>query len=185
MLRIAEAIARGAGALGLVTGESLGQVSSQTLPNLDAIGRATTLPVLRPLLGMDKGEIIERARARLIVRGLPVVPGDRRQLERLFSNLVSNALKHAHPDRPLTVTISAAASPGGWEVAVEDNGVGIPAEARSRIFGLFEQANPADPGSGIGLVLCRVVAEEHGGHIRAENPAVGGARFVVFLPARS
>jgi thiamine biosynthesis protein ThiI len=63
MLRVAEALAERSGALALVTGESLGQVSSQTLANLDTINRAATLPVLRPLIGMDKSEIIERAKA--------------------------------------------------------------------------------------------------------------------------
>ena len=47
----------------MVSGDSLGQVSSQTLGNLDTINRAATLPVLRPLIGMDKAEIVERARA--------------------------------------------------------------------------------------------------------------------------
>jgi thiamine biosynthesis protein ThiI len=64
MLRIAEALARDGGAEALVTGDSLGQVASQTLANLAVIGAATTLPVLRPLLGFDKGEIAEQA-ARL------------------------------------------------------------------------------------------------------------------------
>ncbi len=63
MIRVAEAIAVRERALALVTGESLGQVSSQTLGNLDTIGRAATLPVLRPLIGMDKAEIIEHARS--------------------------------------------------------------------------------------------------------------------------
>ncbi|TMB05669.1 MAG: tRNA 4-thiouridine(8) synthase ThiI, partial [Deltaproteobacteria bacterium] len=64
MLRIAEAIGRPAGAEALVTGESLGQVASQTLPNLAVIEAAVPLPVLRPLIGMDKGEISAEA-ARL------------------------------------------------------------------------------------------------------------------------
>lgn len=62
MLRVAERLAARVGALALVTGESLGQVSSQTLGNLDTIHRAATLPVLQPLIEMDKAEIIERAR---------------------------------------------------------------------------------------------------------------------------
>ena len=62
MLRIAERIAARNGAHALVTGESLSQVSSQTLANVDTINRAATLPVLRPLIGLDKAEIIERAR---------------------------------------------------------------------------------------------------------------------------
>jgi thiamine biosynthesis protein ThiI len=63
MLRIAEALARRRGAGALVTGESLGQVASQTLDNLARIGEAATLPVLRPLVGMDKVEITAQAQA--------------------------------------------------------------------------------------------------------------------------
>ena len=63
MVRIAEAIARREGAGSLVTGESLGQVSSQTLTNLATIEAAASLPILRPLIGMDKQEIISLARA--------------------------------------------------------------------------------------------------------------------------
>jgi thiamine biosynthesis protein ThiI len=61
MLRIAERIARSAGARALVTGEVIGQVASQTLENMSVIAAATTLPVLRPLVGMDKDEIVAHA----------------------------------------------------------------------------------------------------------------------------
>lgn len=63
MLRIASAIAQQVGGHALVTGESLGQVASQTLENLSTIQEAITLPVLRPLIGMDKSEITEQAQA--------------------------------------------------------------------------------------------------------------------------
>jgi thiamine biosynthesis protein ThiI len=63
MLRLAQALAQRTGALALVTGESLGQVASQTLHNLQVIETATTLPMLRPLIGMDKAEIMREARA--------------------------------------------------------------------------------------------------------------------------
>jgi thiamine biosynthesis protein ThiI len=62
MARIAEAIARKTGALALVTGESLGQVASQTLDNLAVIDAVAQGPVLRPLVGMDKDEITQQAR---------------------------------------------------------------------------------------------------------------------------
>ncbi len=62
MVRIAEALARAAGAQALVTGESLGQVASQTLPNISRINEVATLPILRPLIGMDKQEITDTAR---------------------------------------------------------------------------------------------------------------------------
>jgi thiamine biosynthesis protein ThiI len=61
MLRIAERLARDARAKALVTGEAIGQVASQTLENLTVIAAATTMPVLRPLIGMDKDEIIAEA----------------------------------------------------------------------------------------------------------------------------
>jgi thiamine biosynthesis protein ThiI len=73
MLRIAEALARAQGAEGLVTGESLGQVASQTLANLAVIGAAATLPLLRPLVGMDKSEIAMEA-ARLGTYETSVIP---------------------------------------------------------------------------------------------------------------
>jgi thiamine biosynthesis protein ThiI len=62
MLRISEALAYRHGATALGTGESLGQVASQTLDNMIVIGEATRLPVLRPLIGMDKEEITNEAR---------------------------------------------------------------------------------------------------------------------------
>src|SRR5207248_1724289 len=62
MVRIAEAIAHQTGALALATGESLGQVASQTLENIAAIDAAAIVPVLRPLIGTDKIEITDEAR---------------------------------------------------------------------------------------------------------------------------
>ncbi len=63
MVRIAEALARGVGAQALITGESLGQVASQTLGNISRINEAATLPILRPLIGLDKQEIMDTARS--------------------------------------------------------------------------------------------------------------------------
>jgi thiamine biosynthesis protein ThiI len=62
MLRVAERIAQQRGCLALVTGESVGQVASQTLQNINLIGRTAELPILRPLIGLDKAEIVEMAK---------------------------------------------------------------------------------------------------------------------------
>ncbi|HDH28636.1 MAG TPA: hypothetical protein ENH13_05845, partial [Euryarchaeota archaeon] len=62
MLRVAEKVAESEGALGVVTGDSLGQVASQTLQNMNTIETGVDLPVFRPLIGMDKTEIISLAR---------------------------------------------------------------------------------------------------------------------------
>ena len=73
MLRIAEKIARARGAKGLVTGEVVGQVASQTLENLQVIGSVATLPMFRPLIGMDKEEIMDEAR-RLGSYAISIIP---------------------------------------------------------------------------------------------------------------
>jgi len=73
MLRIAERIGRARGAQGLVTGDVVGQVASQTLENLQVIGGAATLPIFRPLIGMDKEEIMDEAR-RLGSYEISIVP---------------------------------------------------------------------------------------------------------------
>jgi len=73
MLRIAERIARARGAQGLVTGDVVGQVASQTLENLQVIGSVATLPLFRPLIGMDKEEIMDEAR-RLGSYAISIIP---------------------------------------------------------------------------------------------------------------
>ncbi|WP_239004538.1 tRNA uracil 4-sulfurtransferase ThiI [Paenibacillus tepidiphilus] len=73
MLRIATGLAEREGALALVTGDSLGQVASQTLSSMNAIGRATELPLLRPLVMMDKSEIIDLSR-RIGTYELSILP---------------------------------------------------------------------------------------------------------------
>ncbi len=73
MVRIAERIAGETGALALITGDSLGQVASQTLENISTTGDAVTLPVLRPLIGMDKEEIIAQAK-RIGTYDISIIP---------------------------------------------------------------------------------------------------------------
>lgn len=73
MLRIAERIARTRRAQALVTGDAVGQVASQTLENLAVVGAAATLPLFRPLIGMDKDEIMDEAK-RLGTYGISIIP---------------------------------------------------------------------------------------------------------------
>lgn len=75
MLRIAERIARASGSAALVTGEAVGQVASQTLDNMAVIDAAASLPVLRPLVGMDKDEIVREAR-RLGTYEVSIIPDE-------------------------------------------------------------------------------------------------------------
>jgi signal transduction histidine kinase len=105
------------------------------------------------------------------------------RLEQLLANLLDNAIKHSPQGEPVVVTLSQPA-PGTLELSVSDRGVGIPIEARDRIFERFFQARPDDAtqGLGLGLYVSRQIAELHGGQIRADFPTEGGTRFVMTLP---
>lgn len=128
----------------------------------------------------DVGGRIEVAEATL-----PVVRGRRTDLTRLFVNLIGNALKYHAPDRPPVVRVSAQAQPGGWRIMVADNGIGIAAEHNERIFGLFQrlQTRQSYEGTGIGLAVCRKVAESMGGHIEVTSREGEGSTFTIHLPA--
>lgn len=107
---------------------------------------------------------------------------DLEMLRRLVDNLVDNALRHAPGGGVVRVT--AQVEGDTWTLAVEDSGAGVPAELRGRLFERFARADPSRTrgtgGAGLGLALCAVVAELHGGDIRLdpERPS----RFVVELP---
>lgn len=103
-------------------------------------------------------------------------------LERVFSNLLENAIKYAGPDAMMG--IRARVQPGWLAVEVWDNGPGIPPEQVQQIFDKFARGNKesAIPGVGLGLAICRAIVEIHGGRIWAENGANGGASFNFRLP---
>jgi signal transduction histidine kinase len=145
---------------------------------------------------VDLGAIVEDVRTRLdaaiAARGarvtadpLPVVRGDAARLRQVLQNLVANAVKFARPGVPPRVHVSATARDGGgWEVAVTDNGVGIPPEQAEFVFTMFERlgAVAGARGSGIGLAICERVVERHGGRIWVEPAPGGGSVFRFTLP---
>jgi signal transduction histidine kinase len=105
------------------------------------------------------------------------------RLEQVLANLLDNALKHSPCGAPIVVTLSLP-TPGTVELAVSDRGIGIPTDARDRIFERFFQARSDDAtqGLGLGLYVSRQIVELHGGQIRADFPTDGGTRVVVNLP---
>jgi signal transduction histidine kinase len=125
---------------------------------------------------------IEESAARVEVAPLPVVPGHREELYRVFQNLMANALKF-HADDPPAVHVSAARRDDWWDFTVRDNGIGLGDNAE--IFEMFSRGgNGGDAsGSGIGLAVCRRIVEGHGGHIWAESAPGGGSMFTFALPA--
>jgi tRNA uracil 4-sulfurtransferase len=129
MVQVASAIAEREGAGALVTGDSLGQVASQTLPNLAVVEQATALPVLRPLIGFDKAEVVAEAQelGTFEISTLPdedccqlfasrlaetrADPGQLRRLEQLVDaqELIEQLAHDARPIRPGEERVSAAA----------------------------------------------------------------------------
>ena len=122
--------------------------------------------------------------ATVDVGSLPRVEGDRRQLRRLFQNLVANALEYSG-DEPPRVRVTAERADSTWTVSVEDEGIGIEPEDQERIFELFQRLHgrAEHDGTGLGLALCKRIVERHGGEIRVESEPGEGSTFSVTLPA--
>jgi signal transduction histidine kinase len=110
------------------------------------------------------------------------VPADRGQLERLVGNLLDNAVRHARE----RVVVTLAPLPAGLELRVADDGPGIPADERERVFERFTRLDDArtagSGGAGLGLAIARDIAERHGGTLRLDLDGSTGACFVLTLP---
>lgn len=146
---------------------------------------------LEPLL---VGRVIEAAavaeaagmaRLRVTVnadRDLPVVLADETFLRQIVRNLLTNAAKYAGSDAEVQIRVAAAG--GVLRVSFRDDGPGIEREDAERVFGLFERLpGPThQPGAGIGLFVCRRLAEVMGGTLRLDQGTGGGACFVLELP---
>jgi CheY-like chemotaxis protein len=109
--------------------------------------------------------------------------GDEARLHQIWLNLLGNALKFTERG---AITVRAQRVSGDWvAVSVEDTGPGIPAEALGRLFQPFQQAEGSygrAGGAGLGLAICRQLAELMGGRIAAENLPSGGAHFTLTVP---
>ncbi len=155
--------------------------------------RADITPVRIQLndLVRDVGEIRQRVlradnievRTRMD-QGAEAVLGLGQELQQVVINLVTNA-EHAVRGRPNAVIELATEARKDWvRLTVEDSGPGVPLNVRSRIFDPFFTTKSPDEGSGLGLSICQRVVAEVGGRIWLEDSStLGGAKFVVELPA--
>jgi two-component system sensor histidine kinase ChvG len=162
---------------------------------LDAqLSRATFEPV-------DVGAMIQALLDSREARGLPSgiraafaakpktalnVLGEGGRLERVFENLIENAISFSPPGG--TIRISAESDAETLTISVEDEGPGVPEDARDNIFRRFHSVRPETEAfgrhSGLGLAIARTIVEAHQGSIVVESreDRVSGARFVVRLP---
>jgi len=144
----------------------------------------------------DAGKAVERALSNLNAEiqssaatinapGLPVVRADSSQLTRLFQNLIGNSVKYRRADRPLEVDIGAEQNGSHWMFTVADNGSGLVDDETGSVFTMFYRGSSAQgqPGTGIGLAICKKVVEAHGGSIWAEPRQQGGTVVHFTLPA--
>lgn len=141
---------------------------------------------------IDLAEAARRAIDLLTVRaaetGVRVSPpgsqafalADFRRTLQIAVNLIGNAINHSPRGGQVVVSVAAGAT---VRLTVDDEGPGIPADQRERVFGQFVRLDPADtPGSGLGLYICRRLARAMAGEVRASDSPAGGARFTLTLP---
>lgn len=142
---------------------------------------------LNPLLDdiyREERVALEKAGGLIEQPDIPIhVRGDRDLLTQVFSNLVNNAVKYRHADRPLKIKISAQREQLFWTIDIKDNGTGVDPAFAEQIFDLFGRAKPhsTTEGSGIGLALCRRIVTLHGGTIKLVETHDEGSQFQIKL----
>ena len=127
--------------------------------------------------------VLDPQRVRVsLPEDLPMLQVDAVLIERVLCNLLENAVKYTPPGTP--IEIAAQASSEWVRVTIDDRGPGLPKGREQAIFQMFERGRKeaATPGVGLGLAICRAIVEAHGGTIRGETRAQGGARFTFELP---
>ncbi len=145
--------------------------------------RPVDLETLVDQLRQDLAEEFHRVGAELIVeRPLAAVHADPRRLQQVLQNLLTNAVKYGCTRAEPKIWVSAEQRAGGTRIGVRDNGPGINAANHERIFRLFEQAEPGQGGTGVGLALIAKIVQAHGGRCGVDSSPGNGAAFWVEFP---
>lgn len=155
----------------------------------------------QPIERVDLGEVIENIKTdlELIIKEkgailnackLPEIEGAPILITQLFYNLIQNALKFSKTEEPPRVVITCVPTSlngaQAVQITIKDNGIGLDPAFAERIFTAFERLNSKDQyeGNGLGLALCRKIANRHNGTISAMGEKNNGAEFIVTLPLR-
>ncbi|GEO08678.1 PAS domain S-box protein [Segetibacter aerophilus] len=132
---------------------------------------------------------IAEKKAVINVEKLPTVNGFRRQIQQLFQNLVSNALKYSKSDVAPHITITSSDvtenEKAYYLIAVKDNGIGFEPEYADKIFQMFTRLHGKAEysGTGVGLSIAKKVVENHNGFIKVKSEPGLGSTFEIYLPA--
>ncbi|MFH1080733.1 MAG: sensor histidine kinase KdpD [Pseudomonadota bacterium] len=139
---------------------------------------------LEEIIGVVLNRFADRFRERSLVLkippDLPLIPFDTLLMEQVLSNLLENALRHTPPGTPVEITVTPQKS--AVMIEIGDRGPGIPAHEEETVFKKFTRGTHTQMGAGIGLAICRVIVEAHGGRIWVENRLGGGAVFKFVIP---
>jgi light-regulated signal transduction histidine kinase (bacteriophytochrome) len=142
---------------------------------------------------------VEETRAEVEVNALPVIEAVPSEMNQLFNNLISNAIKFRKPETHPLITITADTvsksdkdrfhlpiAVNFHKITVQDNGIGFEPEYEEKIFQIFQRLHGKTEyaGSGIGLAICKKIVDNHEGVIYAEGKLGQGAKFVMFLPEK-
>ena len=127
----------------------------------------------------DLSKLIEENNAEVTHDPMPMLMADEGQIEQLFRNLITNAIRYRSKDRAPEIHIGCEEKDNEWQFFVRDNGVGIESQYFERIFIIFQQLHDKSEygGSGIGLSLCKRIIERHGGKIWVESKPQKGSTF--------
>ncbi|MFL6449341.1 MAG: sensor histidine kinase [Bryobacteraceae bacterium] len=127
---------------------------------------------------------IQESGAKISVGELPSVRMRESHLAQLFQNLIGNAIKYRDGRREAEIQLSSARSDGKCIFTVADNGIGVPADYRESIFGIFKRlhSDAEYSGTGMGLAICKRIVERYGGRIWVESEPDGGAKFCFSVP---
>ncbi len=130
----------------------------------------------RPLALAKKIEVVER------LEPLPLVRVDRGQLDRVFINLIGNAIKFT--PRSGRVSVQTSCPNGSLEVRISDTGPGIPRDQLPNLFRKYQRLSSTSQtdGTGLGLFIAKSMIDAHGGRVYADSSPTHGATFVVSLP---
>jgi light-regulated signal transduction histidine kinase (bacteriophytochrome) len=141
----------------------------------------------------DLATLIDETAAGLEADKLPVLVCDQSQMRQVLQNIVQNAIKYRHKDRPPRIHVSATVRPADTpfdapmlELLIQDNAIGIEARHCEQVFEPFKRLHSSDAydGSGIGLAICRKIVERHHGTITVSSVIGEGSIFMLCLPMR-
>ncbi|MEL7669613.1 ATP-binding protein [Methanobacterium sp.] len=131
---------------------------------------------------------IKKSKTEITHDKLPIVVGNGGQLQRVFQNLISNAIKFRKCEEPLKISISAYKDENANEYvfSIKDNGIGIEEQYFERIFTIFQQLHTREEyhGTGIGLSIVKRIIERHNGRIWVESEFGEGSTFYFTIPIK-